>query len=184
MTTTMTMRTMLFVACASAITLGCDGEDGDVDAGRRDSGMARVDAGPPDEDAGPPDEDAGTPDEDAGTPDEDGGPGDAGPEDAGSTSEPPTITMVAWTAVSGCAAGTASDVTITVTVTDPDTAAGSLTFSGSATGCTGTISAATSTVNCPNLAPYPSTVTVMDPDGNSDTESFTFGICETGSASF
>jgi hypothetical protein len=35
-------------------------------------------------------------------------------------------------------------------------------------------------MTCPNADDYPGTVTVMDPDGLSDTQAFTFGICESG----
>ncbi len=94
----------------------------------------------------------------------------------------PEITMVAWGPMGACTAGTASDYTITTTVTDGDTQAGSLTFSGTATSCTGQIDGATATLNCPNLASYPATVTVTDPEGNSDSQAFTIGVCMTGSA--
>jgi hypothetical protein len=94
----------------------------------------------------------------------------------------PEITEVAWAPVGDCTAGTESDMEVTVTVTDADTDAGDLSFSGSATGCTGTFDAATSTITCPQAAPYASTVTVEDPEGNMDTMTFTIGVCEDGSA--
>ena len=101
----------------------------------------------------------------------------------GGGTEAPVITMVEWTQADPCAPGTASDVTVTVTVTDADTDAADLTFDGSVTNCTGTIDGATATVSCPQAAPYASTVTVTDPDGNSDTATFTIGVCEDGSVS-
>jgi hypothetical protein len=107
---------------------------------------------------------------------------DAGTDAGGSVA--PAITRVSWEAVAGCEALTLSDVEITVTVTDADTPPAMLTFAGSAVGCTGAIEGATSTVECPNAAPYPSSVTVTDPQGNADTVSFTFGVCETGMAEF
>lgn len=164
---------------------GCDDDgEGDDDAGTviRDSGTPPRDTGTPDEDAGTPDEDAGTPDEDAGTPDEDAGTPD---EDAGGgTPMAPMITSIEWEAEAGCTAGVASDVTITVTVVDPDTAAGDLVFTGSVSGCpvgsSSTIDGAVTTVTCPNADDYVSTVTVTDDDGLADTQPFTFGICESG----
>ena len=67
---------------------------------------------------------------------------------------------------------------------DADTAAASLTFSGDVPNCPGMLDGPTSTISCPNLAPYRGTVTVEDPEGNSDTASFTFGPCESGGADF
>jgi hypothetical protein len=107
---------------------------------------------------------------------------DSGADAGGSAA--PTITRVSWEAAPGCEALTTSDVDITVTVMDTDTPAPMLTFTGSAVGCTGAIDGASSTVECPNAAPYPSSITVTDPQGNSDTASFTFGPCETGMADF
>ena len=105
---------------------------------------------------------------------------DAGVDAGGSAA--PRITRVGWEAAAGCEALTISDVDITVTVVDTDTPTPMLTFTGSAVGCTGAIDAAMSAVECPNAAPYPSSITVTDPQGNSDTASFTFGPCETGMA--
>lgn len=110
---------------------------------------------------------------------------DAGPPDTGVGVEaPPVITRVSWEAEPECESFIPSDVDITVTVVDPDTPASMLTFSGTAVGCTGAIESASATVDCPNAAPYPSSVTVTDPQGHEDTVSFTFGPCETGMAEF
>lgn len=163
----------LIIGATLALAIACDDDDdGDEDA------SVEVDAGPGD------DEDAGADDEDAGADGEDAGPGDAGTDAGGGGGAAPVIMEVSWEAAEGCTNFTASDVDITVTVSDSDTPAGMLTFSGSAAGCTGAIDAATSTINCPNAAPYPSSVTVTDPEGNSDTASFTFGQCDTGSTTF
>jgi hypothetical protein len=90
--------------------------------------------------------------------------------------------MVAWEATADCASGQQSDVVVTVTATDPDTDAGDLIYSGSVSGCIGGIDAAVSTISCPNVAPYPGTVMVSDPDGNDSTPvAFDVGICETDS---
>ena len=88
--------------------------------------------------------------------------------------------MVAW-ATSNCSQGTASEYVITVTVTDPDTDAGDLTFDGSVVGCFGQIDAVVSTITCPNVAPFAGTITVMDPQNNMDQVSFQIGICESSS---
>jgi hypothetical protein len=94
----------------------------------------------------------------------------------------PTITGVAWTHAAGCAAGVRGNVTVTVTATDTDTPANSLTFAGSAAGCMGTISGAMSTLSCPEAAPYPTTVTVTDPEGHSAMLAFTIPVCANGTA--
>ena len=94
----------------------------------------------------------------------------------------PTITMVAWEATADCEDFVRSNFVVTVTATDPDTALGDLTYSGSVSGCDGAIDAAVSTINCPNVFPYPGSVIVTDPDGNqSDTVAFDVGVCETAS---
>jgi hypothetical protein len=107
-----------------------------------------------------------------------GGSGGSGGGD-GST---PTITSVSWEAAPGCAQGEQSDVVVTVLATDPDTDVGDLIYSGSVGGCNGPIDAEVSTVSCPNVAPYPGTVIVSDPDGNDSAPvAFDIGVCETDS---
>jgi hypothetical protein len=91
---------------------------------------------------------------------------------------------VRWQPAGGCAVASPSDFTITVTATDEDTPSASLTFSGNVTSCTGSLGAATSTIRCPNTGTYHGNVTVRDPEGNTDTASFAFGPCETGSVDF
>lgn len=92
------------------------------------------------------------------------------------------ITMVAWAPDGACTPGTSSDFTVTVTATDADSDAMDLIYDGSVTGCPGDIDDATSTVTCPNAAPYGGTVVVSDGDGNdSDPVNFTIGVCETSS---
>ncbi|MBW2190911.1 MAG: hypothetical protein DRH23_05165 [Deltaproteobacteria bacterium] len=109
-----------------------------------------------------------------------GGAGSAG--SGGGDGSTPTITAVAWEAAGDCAAFQSSDVVVTVTAPDPDTDAGDLIYSGSVSGCEGPIDAAVSTISCPNVASYPGTVMVSDPDGNDSTPvAFTVPICESGS---
>ena len=94
----------------------------------------------------------------------------------------PTITMVAWQTTPGCEPGTGTDYTVTVTASDSDTAAGDLTYSGSVSGCQGALDSATSTITCPNAAPYPGTVMVTDDDANESTPvAFEIDVCETSS---
>lgn len=121
---------------------------------------------------------------------EDGGVDAPGTAPDAAAAAAPVISSVSWVHVPGCAAGVPSNVTFTVSVTDPDTAAIALTFSGSVSGCsnlgstgsTATLSTNPSTISCPHLAPYPGTITVGDPEGNSDSQSFTIGVCVSGSA--
>ena len=124
-------------------------------------------------------------DDDTGSRDAGTGTDSGAAADAGTTADPsPMITSVAWEPEAGCTSGSASDFTITVTVTDGDHTPAELTYAGSVTNCTGAIDSATSVINCPNFAPYPGTVTVTDPDDNSDRATFMFGACETGSVDF
>lgn len=116
--------------------------------------------------------------DDSGTAGSGGGAGSGG--SGGDAGVAPTITMVAWETTPTCSG--ASDYTVTVSVTDPDTNARDLVFSGSVGGCTGSLDAAVSTINCPNVAPYPGTVMVTDDDGNESTPvAFDIGVCESSS---
>ncbi len=99
------------------------------------------------------------------------------------TSNPPVISRVTWTQDAGCAQGSQSDVVIAVTVNDPDTDPANLTYSGSVSGCSGTLDGQSSVVSCPQLAQYSGSVTVTDPQGNSDSVSFSFGPCANGEIS-
>ena len=103
--------------------------------------------------------------------------GGGGQIDSGGGAAAPVISAVDVAPSGACTAGTPSNYTVTTTVTDQDTSAANLTFSGSATSCTGTITGATATLNCPNLAGYPGSVTVTDPEGNSDSMNFFIPIC-------
>jgi hypothetical protein len=108
---------------------------------------------------------------------------DGGGSDGGGGGEPPVISMVVWTHEAGCTPSSSGDVTVVTTVTDADTPAAMLTFSGNVSGCMpGTVDSASATVTCPNVSTYPSMVRVQDPEGNFDTQAFSVGICEDGSA--
>ena len=109
-----------------------------------------------------------------------GGGGTPGTGGGGGGTTTPTITMVAWETDAVCDGAT--DYTVTVTVTDSDTAPEDLVFSGSVGGCTGALDAAVSVISCPNVAPYPGTVMVTDDDGNESLPvAFDIGVCETSS---
>jgi len=101
---------------------------------------------------------------------------------AGSTS--PVITEVRWTWPEGddCKVGMTRAVTISVSATDADTDQVSLDYTGSASDCTpdsfdGNV-ADVSILDCdPEAVDYTGTVTVTDPEGNSDTVTFGFTHC-------
>lgn len=112
--------------------------------------------------------------------DDDAGDGGGGADAGGGM--PPVISSVTWTHPAPCTAGTPSDVTVMIDVTDPDTPAANLTFSGSISSCTPAIASNPATVQCPQAAPYPATVTVTDPEGNRDSQTFTVRVCENGMA--
>ena len=89
------------------------------------------------------------------------------------------IEMIEWDQDEGCEPGTSSNVTVEVIVEDPDTSVEDLSFTGSL--CNQALDADVSQVVCPQVRPYPATVTVTDPEGNSDTATFTVGVCQDGS---
>lgn len=170
--------TLRAVLALSAIAIACDSPAEDPDAGR-DAGSATADAG---QDSGTPPVDSGTPPVDSGTPPVDSG---TPPVDGGESAAP-VITRVEWETPlpPACMSGVMSAFTIRVTVTDPDTPAGSLTYSGSVPGCTGSLDMAMSVITCPNAATYTGNVTVMDPDANSHSVSFSFPPCSAGMTEF
>lgn len=108
-----------------------------------------------------------------------GSDGGSGSGRSGGGGSGPAITAVAWDATVDCTRNERSDVIVTVTATaaDPDT----LIYSGSVSGCDGAIDAAVSMISCPNVSPYPGTVTVSDPDGNMSTPvAFDVPVCDSG----
>lgn len=108
------------------------------------------------------------------------------PSDSSSDSSaepgPPEINSITWTQVDGCVMNTASDVNVVVDVTDPDNDVSELTITGIAIGCTGDINAPMVTILCPQVATYNATVTVEDPDGNSDMLPIAIEPCMDGMA--
>ena len=110
-----------------------------------------------------------------------GGTGGAGGSGGAAGSEAPVITKVQWDwADDPCDVDTTSAVTVTVFATDDDTDSGSLVYSGSVSDCTPVIEADFSLLDCtPGIVGRRSgTVTVTDPENNSDTVSFGFFACE------
>ncbi|HLU69125.1 MAG TPA: hypothetical protein VKZ63_22740, partial [Kofleriaceae bacterium] len=97
--------------------------------------------------------------------DDDGGDTGDGTVDSGGGVASPDLTGVTWTFAVGCTPNQPSDVTITMTVEDADTAEDALSYSGMVTGCTGQVTSNPATISCPNIQPYSGTITVMDPEG-------------------
>jgi hypothetical protein len=96
--------------------------------------------------------------------------------------QPPQITLVEWSPDGSCEAAVTSNYTVTVTASDPDSNPMDLIYDGSVTRCTGEIDDVTSTIRCPNAAPYNGSVVVEDGDGNISTPvNFTIRVCETSS---
>ena len=105
-----------------------------------------------------------------------------GDSSGGGVPGPPEIEMITWTQAEGCMMSTVSDVTVVVTVVDPDNATSELTFGGLAIGCTGEINMAESIIQCPQIATYNATVTVEDPDGGMDSLDIMIMPCMDGMA--
>jgi len=114
--------------------------------------------------------------------DDDGG-GDQPTVDAsGGGGAAPAISEIAWTFSLPCTINQTSEVEVAVTVTDSDNTEGQLTFAGSVAGCGGQVTTNPATLTCPNAAPYSGTITVTDPDDNSDSLGVTINPCTDGSA--
>jgi hypothetical protein len=108
------------------------------------------------------------------------GSGGAGGSGGATGSEAPVITKVQWDWADPCEA-TTSAVTVTVFATDDDTDSVSLVYSGSVSDCTPAIESDVSILDCPPRDPdvrRSGTVTVTDPEDNSDTVTFGFFHCE------
>ena len=111
-----------------------------------------------------------------------GGAGGGGGSGGMNGGQPPQITLVEWSPDGNCQAAVASNYTVTVTASDPDSNPMDLIYDGSVTRCTGEIDDVTSTIGCPNAAPYNGSVVVEDGDGNISTPvNFTIRVCEPSS---
>ena len=87
--------------------------------------------------------------------------------------------QVSWEPVPPCAQAVRSDWEITVEVTGE---VGTVTVAGDVTLCVGPIDMlGVNTIDCPNNAPYPGTVSVSD-DVGTDEVDFMIGDCMSGSA--
>ena len=91
----------------------------------------------------------------------------------------PRIKRIEWTHenVDTCQMAEQNPVTVVIQVEDPDTPMDQLTVSGSVTKCTGEIDSLNATISCSELIGALGTVTVTDPDANSDTEMFEVAPC-------
>jgi hypothetical protein len=96
--------------------------------------------------------------------------------------ESPVIAEVEWMTTPDCEMAVRTDYTITIDASDADTDTAELTYSGMVLGCTGNIESNPATVSCPNAAPYGGSVTVRDPEGHTDVQTFQIAICTNGSA--
>ena len=67
---------------------------------------------------------------------------------SGGSGAPPAITMVAWETVPSCERGSRTDYDVTVTVSDPDTNEGDLTYSGSVGGFVSNVDSSAGGPNC------------------------------------
>ena len=112
------------------------------------------------------------------------GSGGAGGSGGAAGSAAPVVTKVQWDWAIPCEAST-SAVTVTVFAMDDDTEQLSLTYSGSVSDCTpepfGANVTDVSILDCPPRDPdvrRSGTVTVTDPENNSDTVTFGFFHCE------
>lgn len=138
------------------------------------SGDASADSGAPTDDGGPSSDGADDPDTTA---------GDEAPDSSdGAGAGPPAIVEIAWEHAQPCQSPQGREVTVTVTVEDPDTPRGELAFSGGIAGCEGKIDGAVSTLTCEGSSNHVGAVTVMDARGGSDDGAFTVIVCQDGTA--
>lgn len=156
-----TVSVFMLVSIACPLSAGCDDDEEEVG-----DGAALV---PEDAADGAP-----TPMGDAAVP----------TADAPPSVQAPNIVSVSWMPVGACTAGRRSHYTVTIHATGDN-----LTYSGTVQGCqdvgqttgTATLTGATTTISCPNLAGYPGTAQVTNSAGT-DSQSFTITVCQAGSA--
>jgi len=84
-----------------------------------------------------------------------------------------SVLTVRSSPVGECQPGTASEYEVVVSASGSD-----LTYRGSVSGCTGSLDAATSIVDCPNAAAYSGTVIVTDGGGAESDFEFEVNVCE------
>ena len=115
-----------------------------------------------------------------------GGTAGAGGSGGSDGSEAPVITVVRWNWAEDCMVGKSRAITISVSAMDDDTEQASLTYSGNVSDCTpvdfdGNVTDV-SILDCDpgSLDRRSGTVTVTDPEDNSDTVTFEFQPCESG----
>jgi hypothetical protein len=101
-----------------------------------------------------------------------------------SSSGPPVLVQIVWEHAQPCMSPQAREVTVTVTVEDPDTPADQLSFAGGIAGCDGEIDAAISTLTCTGSSNHVGAVTITDPEGGSDDGAFTVIVCQDGAEEY
>ena len=89
---------------------------------------------------------------------------------------------VSWTHDLPCSQNVRSNVTVTLDAVDDLDAPVDLTYSGSVMSCSPALTGQSNDLSCPQLTAYPSSATVTDTDGNSDTVSFSIAPCVDGQA--
>jgi hypothetical protein len=93
----------------------------------------------------------------------------------------PVIHAIVITHAQPCTAGDPSATTVEIVASDNETPADQLVYSatttGGSSGC-GAITQRVSTLNCPQLAPYPYTATVRDSDNRTASRGFTINVCQ------
>jgi hypothetical protein len=98
--------------------------------------------------------------------------------------QPPVLMQIAWEHAQPCQNPQEREVTVTVTVEDPDTPPSDLAFSGGIAGCDGEIDAAVSVLVCSGASNHVGAVTVTDPQGGSTDGAFNVIVCVDGTADF
>jgi hypothetical protein len=97
---------------------------------------------------------------------------------------PPDLVQITWEHAQPCMSPQARDVTVTITVDDPDTPTDQLSFVGGIAGCDGEIDAAVSVLSCTGSSNHVGAVTITDPQGGSDDGAFTVIVCQDGSQDY
>jgi hypothetical protein len=106
---------------------------------------------------------------------------DGGSPDGGGGGVAPVIDRVQWQRAGACTAGSSSSYTVTTTAADTDTNNAQLTFRGAVSSCTpNPFTQNPATITCPNAANYNGSMTVSDPQGNTDIITFTVMPCRDG----
>jgi len=123
-------------------------------------------------------------------------PGGYGPPDfderhkagkADQTASVPKIIRVTWEPTTDCTMRQITHVELRIEVEDHDTELADLRFEGAVTGCNSTsgqfgtmINMSSVVLRCHHVSTHTGLVTVVDPQGNGDSQAFRFGPCSEG----